>query len=370
MNFDFDDEQVMLRDSLRAFLSDHYGFEKRREIVSSENGHDPAIWQSLANELGILGASLPEEAGGLGGGAVENMIVAEELGRVLAVEPWVRAIVMAGTLLRGAGGVADEILAAVAKGEELVIPGLDRPDLGSDVAVERSGESYLLSGHLAFVRAGQRATQLLVLAQGGLYLVPVDAPGVAVRGFRTVDGQGAADIELSQVRVPAAHQIAQGDDAARRCELALDAGVASLCAEALGIQRHLLETTVEYAKQRKQFGRPIGEFQVLQHRMADMFMKVEESASMTYVASMRLDAPADERALSISAAKVAIDQAGRFIGQAAVHLHGGMGITKELPVADYFARMTSITQELGSTEFHLQRYEKVSLGASMACTAA
>jgi alkylation response protein AidB-like acyl-CoA dehydrogenase len=178
-----------------------------------------------------------------------------------------------------------------------------------------------------------------------------------------VDGGRVCDIELADVELSADCLIGPEGEADGRLAAAFDAGVAALCAESLGIQRKLLDASVEYSKQRRQFGRAIGEFQVLQHRMADMFIKVEESASMTYVATLRLSAPPAERAAEVSAAKVAVDQAARFVGQAAVQIHGGMGITKELPVADCFARLTMIAQELGSTDFHLRRYETYSFAA-------
>lgn len=374
MNFDFTEEQTMLRDTLRAFLRDRYSFEQRSRMVHSPSGRDPAVWGAFAGELGILGASLPEDVGGMGGGAIENMIIMEEFGKALSVEPWLQAIVISGVLLRDGGPAAQGILRESAAGAAVVIPALDgaKGGIGArepDLQATSDHGKYRLNGGRAFVRGADRATHFLLPAQLDdsrgkiLLLVPPTAAGLTVKSYRIVDDIGACDIELTDVEVAPDQVIGTPFETEARLAAAFDAGVAALCAESLGVQRNLLEATVEYAKQRRQFGKPISEFQVLQHRMADMFIKVEESASMTYLAALRLDAHPLERAAEVSAAKVAVDHCARFVGQAAVQIHGGMGITRELPVADYFARLTMISQELGSTDFHARRYESYSFAA-------
>lgn len=371
MNFEYSDEQTMLRETLAAFLHNEFPFEKRRETVRTTAGFSPDIWRAFATELGLLAAPFAEAIGGFGAGAAGNMIVMEELGKALSVEPWLESIVMAEPLLTGAG---NETLQAVMAGERIVIPAIDWPVSASggkgSIAAQVNEGGFILSGHVPLVRQAARATHFILVADLGgasglgLFLVPANLPGIEREDARLVDGGRCADIAFDAVVVPADALIAQGGDAADRLAAAFDAGLAVLCAEALGIQRKLLEWTVDYSKQRKQFGKAIGEFQALQHRMAEMFIKVEESASMTVMAAASLSGAADDRARSVAAAKVLIDQSARFVGEAAVQIHGGMGMTKELPVADYFTRLVAIAHQLGSTEFHFQRYEAASFGAA------
>lgn len=373
MNFDYSDEQNMLREALAAFLRDRFPFEKRRETMKTAEGVDPGIWQAFATELGLLAAPFPEALGGFGDGATGNRIIMEEMGKALSLEPWLESIVMAPPLLIGSTPAADQAVQAVIAGEGIVIPAMNWPVVapgGINALVARPvDEGFTLSGHVQLVRHAARATQFLVAADLGgasglaLFLVPADLPGISREDAKLVDGGRCADIHFENVVVPAEAMIARGEDAASRVLASFDAGVAALCAECLGIQRMLLHWTLDYSKQRKQFGKAIGEFQALQHRMAEMFIKVEESFSATIMAAASLSAPAESRAKSVSAAKVLIDQASRFVGEAAVQIHGGMGMSKELPVADYFTRLVAIAHQLGSTEYHFQRYEAASFAA-------
>ncbi|MFD2577656.1 acyl-CoA dehydrogenase [Novosphingobium colocasiae] len=258
-------------------------------------------------------------------------------------------------------------MAAVVDGTAIVVPAFDyfpgsfgKDDAGVSIAANDGG--FRLSGKIPVVRDAARATHFVVLAKdagGGqaLVIVAADAPGLELKTYQLVDGVGCADLSLNGVEVEESAIVARGEEAADRMAEAFNAGVVGLCAEALGIQRMLLQWTVEYAKQRQQFGRPIGEFQVLQHRMARMLIKVEETVSMTYLATAHLENRTSERAKIASAAKVMIDQAGLFVGQQAVQIHGGMGMSKELPIADYLSRLNVIAQQLGSTDFHFGRYE-------------
>lgn len=366
MNFNLSDEQQMLRDMLESFLRDRFPFEARRAQVQS-TATDSAIWAAFAQELFVLGTSLPENVGGLCGGPTENTIVMEELGKVLSVEPWLSTIIMAGALLRDGGPKAREAMSAVVEGSAIVVPAIayfpgsfGKDDAGVTVAASAGG--HRLSGKIAVVRDAGRATHFVVAVRDaggeqGLVIVDANAPGLEQIAYQLVDGSRCADLSLTDVEIEESAFVARGKEAADRMAEAFDAGVVGLCAEALGIQRMLLQWTVEYAKQRQQFGRPIGDFQVLQHRMATMFIKVEETASMTYLATAHLESRSAERAKIASAAKVAIDQAGIFVGQQAVQIHGGMGMSKELPVADCFSRLTVIAHQLGSTDYHMGRYE-------------
>jgi alkylation response protein AidB-like acyl-CoA dehydrogenase len=350
---------------LESFLRDRFPFEARRAQVRSM-ATDSAIWTAFAQELFVLGTSSPENVGGFGGGPIENMIVMEELGKVLSVEPWLSTIIMAGALLRDGGPKAQETMSSVVQGTAIVVPAIDYfPESFSkdhfEVTVAAADRGYRLSGKVAMVRDARRATHFLVAAteagEQALVIVDANAPGLVQTLYPLVDGIQCADISLTDVEVEEGAVVARGKEAADRIAEAFDAGVVGLCAEALGIQRMLLKWTVDYAKQRQQFGRPIGDFQVLQHRMATMLIKVEETASMTYLATAHLKNGSSGREKVVSAAKVAIDQAGLFVGQQAVQIHGGMGMSKELPIADCFSRLTVIAQQLGSTEYHFGRYE-------------
>lgn len=371
MNFELSEEQDMLRDSLASFLSDRHSFAVRRAIVQSDAGYLPEIWRSFATELGILGAPFAESIGGSGGSAIENMIVMEELGKALSLEPWLECIVIGGSLLLGGGNRYEETLRTIIAGDVTVIPAVSYfpahiGDQHISTNAVYTGDGAVLSGEVSLVRNAGRATHFIVSANrqdaGGpsLFLLPADAAGLSIRNYAMVDGSRWSDLSLNGVVVPADSLIAEGADASARLANAFDAGVAALCAEALGIQRRLLGWTVDYARQRKQFGRPIWDFQVLQHRMAEMFIRVEESTSMTYMLTARLSDAPERRAKFASAAKVLVDQCARVVGESAVQIHGGMGMTRELPIADYFSRLVAISHQLGSTEFHFRRYEAAS----------
>ncbi len=365
MDFEFSDEQNMLRDSLASYLSAHYDFEARRAAAKVLPGWRPDIWTGFARRLGLLGATFAEESGGLGGGPIENLVIMEELGKCLSLEPWLETIIMARPLLERGGAEAERLLSAVIAGTAIVIPVLpQRSGTGARSLRIVNGK---LTGSANAVRQGAIATHFVVaaLADDGalrLHIVPAEAAGIIRRDQRGVDSGWISDIDFEGVALSDTSRIA-GADAAERVEAAFDAGTAGLCAEALGIQRRLLDLTVAYAKERKQFGRAIGAFQVLQHRMADMFMRVEESVSMTYMAAMRLDQAPRQRAAAVAMAKLAVDEAARFVGQSAIQIHGGMGMTKELPVADYVARLTVIAFQLGSRGAQLRRYSANRLAA-------
>jgi alkylation response protein AidB-like acyl-CoA dehydrogenase len=370
MNFEFNEEQAMLRESLAAYLADHYDFEARRKAAAGLTGWRPEIWAGFADRLGLLGATLPLACGGFGGGAVENMIVMEELGKALSLEPWLETIVLARPLLEDGGSIAERLLAEIAAGGAIAVPVLPgRPGTGrSDLQITGPGGNETLSGSARTVRQAAIASHYIVAASDDdgdpvLLAFPVGTVGIERHDYRAVDGSWLSDLLFDRVALPAGARVGGQVAASARIDAALDAGLAALCAESLGIQRRLLEQTVAYAKERKQFGRPIGEFQALQHRMADMFMRVEESVSMTYMAALRMTDTPRARAAAVAMAKVAVDEAARFVGQSAIQIHGGMGMTRELPVADGFARLTVIALQLGTTTEQLRRYDAHRLAA-------
>jgi alkylation response protein AidB-like acyl-CoA dehydrogenase len=380
MDFSFTEEQSMLRDTVASFLQDKYDFEARRGIVKSEAGWRPDYWKAFAEELGILGAPFTEELGGLGGGATENMVVMEEFGKALVVEPYLGTVVIGGGFLKHSGhaGAAD-LIGSIVAGEATFAFAYAEPqgrynwrDLKT--TAKRDGAGYLINGHKAVVVGAPWASHLIVTARTGggqrdeggvsVFLVDKNAKGVVTRDYPTIDGLRASEVFFENVSVGADALIGAEGAGLPLVEKVIDEATAAVCAEAVGCLRKLHEGTLDYTKQRKQFGQPIANFQVLQHRMVDMFIQVEQSVSMTYMATIKLGEGDDERAKAISAAKVQIGRACKFVGQNAIQLHGGMGMTDEMAIGHYFKRATIIEGLFGSVDHHLRRYEGLSFGAA------
>jgi pimeloyl-CoA dehydrogenase small subunit len=371
MDFSYSEEQELLRNSVARFLADNYSFESFRN-VSRESGWRRAIWKQFA-ELGLLGASIPEAFGGLDGGPVETMIVMEAFGRALVVEPYVPTVVIAGGLLRTAGSESQkhEWLPRIASGDALIAFAFVEPQGRYNLAdltttARKRGAGYVLNGQKAAVIGAPFADALIVTARTSgerrdangvsVFLVDARAKGVSRRDYPTMDGLRASEITFENVEIPAENLIGRRDDGLPLIEQVTDEAIAAHCAEALGAMRVMQESTLEYSKTRKQFGVPIGKFQVLQHHMADMFMQVEQSASMVLMVTLKLPERAEERKKAASAAKVQIGKAGRFVGQGAVQIHGGMGMTDELALGHYFKRVTMIDTLYGNIDHHLARY--------------
>ncbi|WP_137872169.1 acyl-CoA dehydrogenase family protein [Rhodococcus sp. Q] len=375
MDFSLTKEQELLRDGLTKFLAARYTLEESRAAAKTGIGWQPEIWRSFAEELGILGATLPEENGGLGGGAVELMIVTEALGQALVVEPFVDTVVIGTGLLRRAGGDrAAEIIGEIVEGNAITAFAALEATSGDNYAevtttARRDGDEWVLSGTKIVVTSAPLASHLLVTARTSgdqrdtdgisLFVVPLglhSLPGLDSHSFRTVDDRQAADITFTDLRLPADALLGVEGGALPSIEYAIDEATAAIASEAVGLMRKVLADTVEYAKQRKQFGQAIGTFQVLQHRMVDMYMEVEQSVAAVYLAILNLDAAPVDRALAVSAAKATIARAARFVGQNAVQLHGGMGMTEELAIGHYFRRLTVIEHEFGSADRHIARF--------------
>ncbi len=375
MDFTLDETQTMLRDTLERFLLDRYGHETRMKIARSEAGWSPEMWKSFAEELGILSAPFSEAQGGLGGGPVENMIVMEALGSKLVVEPYLSTAVIGGGFLKAAG--RDELIGTLIGGGATIAFAYAEPQGRYDLAdltttLRKSGDGYVLNGHKAVVRDAPFASHLIVTARSsgnrrdraGVSVVLVDAraPGISTRDYQTVDGGHASEVHFENVAVPASALLAPEGEALPLIERIVDEAIAALCSEAVGVCKEIHAQTMDYAKQRKQFGRAIADFQVLQHRMVDMFIEVEQARSMTLMATLKLDLPDAERSAAVSAAKVRVGKACTFVGEAAIQIHGGMGMTDELAVGHYFKRATMIESQFGSTDHHLRRYERLTMG--------
>lgn len=379
MNFDYTDEQNAIRDSLSKWAAQQYDFDKRRAALASEEAWRKN-WATFA-ELGLLAAPLPEEFGGLGGGAADVSVVTEEFGKALVVEPYVPTVVIGGGALKYAGSDAqkDEHLNAIAAGERVIAFAQAEPKSRwalNDVSTtaKKDGAGYVLSGQKAVVLGGPQADHLLVTARtaGGqrdakgisLFLVPKAAKGVTTRDYPTMDDTRASEVYFENVSVGAEALIGAADGALPVIERIVDEANAAYCSEAVGCIRMMVSSTQEYARQRKQFGRAIAEFQVIQHRLVDMFMAAEESYSMALRAVIKLGESDVERARAVSAAKVSIGKHGRFVGQAAVQTHGGMGVTDEMRVGHYFKRVTMLDSTFGNVDYHLKRYTALSAKAA------
>lgn len=366
MDFDLSDDQRLLKDSVDRLVADTYGFEQRRELLKTAVGWSWANWATFA-ELGLLGVNFAEEHGGFGGGPVETMLVAEAFGRGLVLEPYLATVVLGGGLLRHAGSAGQQAayLPRVADGSLLLAFAHHERAARYDLAhvatmATRSGDGWIIDGEKSLVLHGDCADKLIVSARvsggdhehGGIGLFVVDAAGLPRRGYATQDGQRAAEIVFSATKAEAVLST-DGFAAIRRT---VDEAIAFLCAEAVGAMAEMHATTVDYMKTRKQFGRAIGEFQVLQHRAVDMFVELEQARSMAmYATMMASEEDADERGRAISAAKVQIGKSGRLVGQEAIQLHGGIAMTMEYKVGHHFKRVTMIEKMFGDTDTHLAR---------------
>jgi alkylation response protein AidB-like acyl-CoA dehydrogenase len=369
MDFNFDQEQLQFADALKRWIGRDYNFETRRGIIHSDTGTSDAAWATLA-ELGMTALPVPEVHGGFNGNAVDMFVVMQELGRGLVVEPYF-ATVLGAEFLRLAGG-RGELLERIATGELKLACALgerqSRHDM-FDIATRAvaNADGWTLDGEKKVVIHGAQAGMLVVSARTGgeqrgqdgvsLFVLPADTAGITVTDYRTLDGQRAADVRFENVLVPRSGLLAEEGKGADILDAALDYGAGLLCAEALGAMEAIFEATLEYLKTRQQFGAPIGKFQALQHRMADMYIHLEQARSMALMAAVKLGSTdATERRRAVSAAKYRINQAARFVGQQAVQLHGGMGVTDELPAAHYFKRLATIELTLGDSDHHLARF--------------
>lgn len=380
MDFNFTEEQSMVRDTVASFLQDKYDFETRRKIVASDAGWRADYWQAFAEELGILGASFSEELGGLGGGAIDNMIIMEEFGKALVIEPYLGTVVIGGGFMKHSGYAnAASVIEGVVAGTTTIAFAYAEPQgryTWSDLktTAKKDGSGWILNGHKAVVVGAPFASHLVVTARTGgsqreasgvsVFLIDKSLPGVVTRDYPTVDGGRASEVYFENVSIPADALVGHEGGGLPLVEKVIDEATAASLAEGVGVLRKLHEGTLDYAKQRKQFGRAIADFQVLQHRMVDMFIELEQSVSMTYMATIKLDESDAERAKAVSAAKVRIGRALKFVGQNAIQIHGGMGMTDELAIGHYFKRGTIIEGLFGSVDHHLRRYEGLSFGAA------
>jgi alkylation response protein AidB-like acyl-CoA dehydrogenase len=371
MDFSFSEEQTMLVDSVQRFIQNDYGFDARQKLIATEEGFSSANWKSFA-DLGWLALPFPEEVGGFGGGPVDTMILMEEFGKGLVVEPFLSTILLAGKCLEHAGG-QNELLTEILAGEKLGALAFVEPQARFNLAdvkttATAAGDKFTLTGAKGVVLGGPTADFFVVPARTSgdqrdsagisLFLVKKGAAGLSQRDYATVDGHRASELVLDGAE---AVLLGDKDEGSAILERVIDEAIIGIGAEAVGAMEVMYKTTVEYCKTREQFGQPIGKFQVLQHRMVDMFVEHEQTKSLLYMAAMRLSEgynAASKKA--VSGLKVQVCKGGKFVGQSAIQLHGGMGMTEEMSVGHYFKRVTVLETLFGNADYHLKKYAKVS----------
>lgn len=374
MDFQLSEEQTLLADSVESWLQDKYDFDRWRKLVKTDLGYAEENWKTMA-ELGWLAIPLPEDVGGLGGGAVDAMLLAERFGRHMVAEPYFSTVILGAGLIQAAGDdkQKNEWLPAIAEGKAKWA--FAHAEHGSRFALNetrtkatKTGDGWTLSGKKIVVWDAASADRLIVLARSaggdtdakglGLFVVDASGSGVARHDYRTVDNRRASDIQFDQAPVLAV--LGDPANALPAVEAVIDQAIAFMASEAVGAMAALHETTLAYAKTRKQFGRAIGEFQVIQHRLVDMMMQVESARSLALLSALKAAAEPKERAKAAAAAKVQLGRSGRFVGQQAVQIHGGMGMTDELNVGHYMKRLMILDTTFGNADFHQRRFAALS----------
>ena len=376
MDFSISEEQSMLANSVSKFMEIDYDFERRQKIAEGDNGYSLELWQTFA-ELGWTAVPFAEDDGGLGGGPVELMLMMEQFGRGLLVEPYLANVVLAGGVLRRSAdaGQKSQWLAPLIEGNLQAALAFAEPQGRFNIAdikttAKGNGKGFVLNGTKTCVLNGGNAEIIIIPARTSgeqaaevgitLFAIPADSAGIERRSYQTVDAQQAADITLSDVKVEAGAVLGEIGEGYKTLQDVVDEATLAVCAEAVGIMRTMHEKTVEYSKNRVQFGVPIGSFQALQHRMVESLMACEQSQSLLMWSVMLNTADSEEKKQAISAMKYQIGTAGINVAREAVQIHGGMGVTWELDISHYFKRITAIDLLFGNADYHLDRYVQLS----------
>ena len=372
MDFTFNEEQTLIQDQVDQFIQKEYDWETRQSLSNSELGFGDNNWQKFA-ELGWLGISTSEDNGGFGGSAIESMLIMEAFGKGLVVEPFLETIIMSGGLIdeHGSDQQKSSILEPAIAGQLHLALAYAEPQSRfnlSDVVTEAKsdGDNFILNGYKSVVMNGPSANKIIISARTSgkqleengitLFIVDGDSEGLNKTNYKTVDGRRASDLTIENVSVSKDDIVGQIDEGFDILDSSIDRAILAISAEAVGAMEVLYKTTVEYTKTREQFGTSIGKFQVLQHRMVDMFMEYEQCKSLLYMATMKHEEGSADAKKAISGLKYQVGKAGRFIGQQAVQLHGGMGVTDELNVGHYFKRLTTVGTIFGNSDYHLKKY--------------
>jgi alkylation response protein AidB-like acyl-CoA dehydrogenase len=376
MNFQHTDDRRMLADTLNRFISEQYGFATRDKIARSTQGFSTGLWARFA-ELGVIGALFDEANGGLGGGGFDISVVFESIGRGLVVEPLLDTLIVGRAIARSGSDGQKAALGSLINGSQIVALAHGEPDSHYELTrvaatrAQRNVNAWTLRGAKAVVQHGEHAQVFLVSARTSgdddaeagitLFLVPRDAAGVSVRGYRKIDGGRAAEVTFDDVTLGDDSLLGSVDHGFATLEYAVSGGVLALCAEAVGAMDVAKDYTLDYLRTRKQFGVPIGSFQALQHRMADLLLEIEQARSAVINAAAALDGERTARERAVSAAKYSIGRIGTRVAEECIQLHGGIGMTWELPLAHYAKRLVMIDHQLGDEDHHLERF--VALGA-------
>ena len=373
MDFNYTEEQQLLKDSVEKYLDKNYAFEQRRQVIAGRQGMSPTVWEGLTS-LGLLGVPIPEEFGGFGGNGVDVALVMEAFGRALLVEPYLPTVVLAGSTIALGGSDAQRqiLLPRIVDGSMKFAFAHTEPGTRWELnrvttTARQEGGMWVINGAKSVVTHGAVADLLIITARTSgaadsrhgitLFFVNPGEQGVAGREYPTYDGMRAAEVTFDNVTISPESVIGVLDNGYALLEAVVDRGIAALCAEAVGCMSALQDATLEYLKTRQQFGVPIGKFQVLQHRMVDIAMQCEQARSMALLAAVKVDSPdAVERRRALSAAKEFIGRAARYVGQQSIQLHGGMGMTDELPVGHYVKRLQAIETTFGDGDLHLDRF--------------
>lgn len=371
MNFEFSEEQTMVRDSLSRLLRDTYDFEARGKILESDTGWSRDTWQALA-DMGIMSAAFDETYDGFGGTASDTLIIMEELGKALVVDPFLPTVILCGQLLRQVGGThAETLIPKICDGSLIMAFGHAEPKSRFNRAhvattAKASGDDYILNGHKSVVLAASIADKLIISArtsgedkdENGIsfFVIDANADGVTMQGYTNIDGHPAGDIVLENVKVSKDALLGTEGDAFASIATVLDHAILAITAEGVGLCKQMCVLTNEYIQTRKQFGVPISKFQVLQHRMVDMFIHQEELLSMAFMCAAKMDSGGYDTSEAASAAKVQLGKSCKFVGEAAVQMHGGMGITEEMNIGHYFMRATMLEIMFGNTDHHIGQY--------------
>ena len=366
MNLNYSDEQNMLREQVLKFCETNYDFIDREKILDSDSGYSEENWKQFA-ELGWLAVPFKEDNGGFNFGPIELTVLFEEFGKALVVEPYLSSVVMSGTVLEGSNHPnKSSIIEKIISGEHQVSVAYAEANIGYNfldcvTAVSKDGDALSLNGSKSLVLNGGNADQFIVLASHenspALVLVDADVKGLSVQSFKTLDGQTCGELTFENVSLSTESILALGDEAESLFNRMVDISILCISAEAVGAMTSSYMKTVQYTKEREQFAQPISNFQVLQHRMVDMFIETELTKSLLIKATLQLDSDDPETGNTISALKVQVGKAGRLVGQHAVQLHGGMGVSNEMSIGHYLKRFTAIDSMFGNTQHHINKYQ-------------
>lgn len=373
MFIEYSEEQTMLHDSVEKYLRENYSFEHRQATVKNERGFDAGQWQMFA-DLGWLSMTFNEDAGGFGGGALETMILCEQFGKYLVLEPYLESVVLVGGLIEAGGqpGIKEYYLSGLMAGElQGALAYLEEGNAGDPLYVDAnasvSGDGFVLNGKKAVVLNGPEADVLLITARTednstwsrdgiSLFVVDKNIPGLTCKNYKTYDGRSACELQLDNVTLGAEAIVGELGNAYEMAAPIFSRAIVAVCAEAVGAMDALLTATVDYTKKRKQFGQSISSFQVLRHRMADMYMEIELTRSLLMATAWKLDNGSVDAQQCVNALKAKVGKAGRFVSHNAIQLHGGIGTTDEFSVGHYFKRLAAIGVMFGSRDSHLSRY--------------